>query len=236
MKDDPWLLWIDLETAGTNEAQDPILEIGCILTGSELEPVRSYESLVQPKGESLAYLAGRLTQGVREMHTRNGLLDALTDGGPEAWEAEGQVIEMIAHYGDRQDFVLAGSGVAHFDRRFLDAQMPRLASWLRYYCIDVGVLRRSLEILGLGSAVPSTNDYKPHRAMADVRLHLGEMRHYRRVLNDWKARADDQGSQGAQAPEPPQTESASVAPDHPATADRGGGSRGQEDPTGGWMP
>jgi oligoribonuclease (3'-5' exoribonuclease) len=59
--------------------------------------------------------------------------------------------------------------------------MPELESWLRYYSIDVGVLRRTLQIVGrtdLLLAAPG----KGHRAMSDVLLHLDELRHLKAAL------------------------------------------------------
>jgi oligoribonuclease (3'-5' exoribonuclease) len=59
--------------------------------------------------------------------------------------------------------------------------MPRLTKWFRYYSIDVGVLRRSLELIGRTDALLSKQD-KAHRALADARYHLEEMRHIKSVL------------------------------------------------------
>jgi hypothetical protein len=52
---------------------------------------------------------------------------------------------------------------------------------VRYYSIDVGVLRRSLELIGRTDALLSKQD-KAHRALADARYHLEEMRHIKSVL------------------------------------------------------
>jgi oligoribonuclease (3'-5' exoribonuclease) len=95
--------------------------------------------------------------------------------------AKADIIGLFQSLGDKHDFILCGSGVSHFDRRFLAEHMPRLTKWFRYYSIDVGVLRRSLELIGRTDALLSKQD-KAHRALADARYHLEEMRHIKSVL------------------------------------------------------
>lgn len=78
MADADHLLWLDLETTGTDETKDSIIEIGCILTTPDLrdkEPTATFQRIISPSDEAL----GRLLRNgiVREMHEANGLLDDL---------------------------------------------------------------------------------------------------------------------------------------------------------------
>lgn len=52
--------------------------------------------------------------------------------------AKADIIGLFQSLGNKHDFILCGSGVSHFDRRFLAEHMPRLTKWFRYYSIDVG--------------------------------------------------------------------------------------------------
>jgi len=177
------LVWLDLETTGTDAEADPILEIAAVLTGGpEFAEAMVYEQLVVPAGGITDSLISAVSPVVAEMHSSSGLWDAVRERGVPRQEAEAGLIERLRSFGDPGDFVLAGSGVSHFDRRFLDAQMPALAHWFRYYAIDVGVLRRSLLAIGRGDLVPEETGPKAHRALADVRQHIAEMWHYRNVL------------------------------------------------------
>lgn len=182
MSDFKFLLWMDLETAGTDERKDPILEVAAILTDLDLTVLAAYETPVWPEqwDREEAVPAG-IDPYVLRMHAESGLWDACASDGISLHHAESELILRLSMSGDRGDFVLAGSGVSHFDRRFIDYQMPRLSKWLRYYSIDVGVLRRTLQVISRDDLVP-IGAVKPHRAMADVRLHLDELRHYRTVL------------------------------------------------------
>lgn len=178
------LLWCDLETAGLDESTDSILEVAVVVTRPDLTELESYESAIWPGhwGSMTAELPFIEPEVVR-MHTDSGLLDACALSGVPLHEAEGRICSILGDLGVPPEFVLAGSGVSHFDRRFINRQMPGLASWLRYYPIDVGVLRRTLELFGHGDLIGSA-PLKPHRAMADIRLHIEEFRNIKDSLDE----------------------------------------------------
>jgi oligoribonuclease len=184
------LLWVDLETTGTDENQDPILEIGWALTLATApfdfvtrDTVPLYGGyVIRPDGDKWTH---RICPTVLEMHLKNGLLaEVFSERAVSIAEAESALIDELKSVGDPHDFVLAGSGVAHFDRRFIDVQMPKLSKWLRFYTIDVGILRRTLVASGAGwvveraSEVGKLGDAKRHRALDDILAHLNEARQY----------------------------------------------------------
>jgi oligoribonuclease len=175
-----WLVWLDLETTGSDENVDRILEIGFVVTDEALNVKSEHEYAVQrPDAKSWRLASNEV---VREMHDKNGLWEAVADpDAPRLPYVELDAINELKALGGKHDFVLAGSGVSHFDRRFLAAQMPDFTKWFRYYSIDVGVLRRSLELIGrLDALLPKQE--KAHRALEDARYHLEEMRHIKSVL------------------------------------------------------
>jgi oligoribonuclease len=172
------LLFIDLETTGSNVEHDNIIEIGAILTTTNLDLIDDFTTVVDPSDEAL----GRMMRNdiVREMHTVNGLLDVVLKGvGTKPHQAAADMLNFLRRNDAPEGrTVLAGSGVGHFDRRFIDAYMPPVAHYLRYWCIDVGVIRRAHE-MWTGSTLTSVNDTKTHRALDDARLHLEEARAFR---------------------------------------------------------
>jgi oligoribonuclease len=184
LSDDPkHLCFVDLETAGTDEHSDPIIELAMILTDLEGEQIDSYKAACLPAGYDAMFVEGRMASVVYEMHKANGLLGKLHSGDYlDTQTVESQVITILSSYAKPHDFVLAGSGVAHFDRRFIAAQMPDLNRWFRYYSIDVGVMRRIIGLAGRDDLVPPLNEAKNHRAMDDIRLHLAEFRTYLALL------------------------------------------------------
>lgn len=187
MPDAPFLAWIDLETTGLDPHDDPILEIGLIVTeaAAPFEQLLAWDIVVKPTRSDWTH---RLSPKVLEMHTNNGLIEAVFDHGRGLHVVEQDLMLELSKIGGPNDFVLAGSGVAHFDRAFIAAQMPGLSRWLRYYTVDVGVLRRALTAIGLGSIVADGEPIgkyamtKEHRGFADIEAHLAEMRFYAQRL------------------------------------------------------
>lgn len=179
------LLWLDLETTGTDEHADPILEIGVILTEARA-PFRELAEFTAVIGDGLPDgWHDRMPEVVLNMHTVNGLLDEIPTSTWSAPAAAQAVIATMSPFTKAHHVMLAGSGVGHFDRRFLAAQMPALDRWLQFPCLDVGVLRRAMVFTGRTDLIPETGDYdiKPHRGLDDARLHLAEWRHYAGLID-----------------------------------------------------
>lgn len=172
------LLWLDLETTGSDETKDSIIEVGCILTTYDLNAVGEFQAVVTP--EPLGYGRMMLNPTVRAMHEANNLLWELSEGnGRRPHEVTNDLMRWLADSGASQGrTVLAGSGVGHFDRRFIARYMPQLDRFLRYWCIDIGVIRRAHE-MWVGSVVSTENENKTHRAIDDVWCHLKEARIFR---------------------------------------------------------
>lgn len=182
------LLWVDLETGGLDHG-DPVLEVAAILTTSAMEEISATSWVVNPTLEPAYRVHPRwwerdLDPVVRDMHTRNGLLDAVACGLPlgNVELALGRKMDETGYTGPWR---LAGSGVAAFDLHVLRRQLPTVAARLHYAPLDVGQVRRFLEYAARGALVPSAltlegNPDSPdlHRAMGDLRLHLAEGRHY----------------------------------------------------------
>lgn len=181
---DPLPIFIDLETAGTRELYDPILEFGMVIVDAELEILSKHSWVVVPPRSLLEHIRRTCDVVVQEMHEKNGLWDDLFAGnGMSSFAVEEDIIKILKMYGHKHDFVLAGSGVSHFDRRFIKEQMPKLEKWFRYYSLDVGVLRRSLTVIGREDLLlPKEN--KIHRALPDALYHLEELRYVKKELNN----------------------------------------------------
>lgn len=182
------LAWIDLETTGTDESCDPIIEFAMVITEGHapFEQLDATASIVEPPESGWS-----MGPAVVKMHATNGLLrDCFGSKARSLAEVESTSIEVLAEHGKPHDFVLAGSGVGHFDRRFIAAQMPKLDRWFRYYAMDVGVLRRALWSFGMEDVVSvRVAGEKTHRALEDINDHIDEMRHYATVLQRDAARA-----------------------------------------------
>lgn len=120
---------------------------------------------------------------VREMHTVNGLIEDVRATDKRVDEIEDDLIAFLGGHGKPGDFTFAGSGIGHYDRRAIKAQMPRFERWLRYPNFDIGDIRRCLAYAGRNDLVRQgvTNvvpGEKAHRGLADVRDHIAEAAAY----------------------------------------------------------
>lgn len=186
-----YLAWVDLETTGVDETEDPILEVGLIVTSVQapFDELASYEGVVFPSTDRWPFWPDRMNETVLNMHTTNGLLVDVSDNGIDMAEVEQRMVDVLAAVGRPHNFMLAGSGVGHFDRKFLEAQMPNFAGWLQYPNLDIGVIRRALDFAGRNDLTHFGESFdirgqKPHRGLADVRDHLVEWRLYAEMFTD----------------------------------------------------
>ncbi len=172
------LVWIDLEMTGLNPSADEIVEIACIVTEADLTELDSGISLVvKPSDEPLA----AMDEVVVRMHTESGLLDEIPAGIALA-DAERQVLEYVkGHIPEARKAALAGSSV-YVDRGFLSAYMPDLDAHLHYRLVDVSSIkelaRRWFPRVYFATPEKTGN----HRALADIRESIAELRYYRDAL------------------------------------------------------
>lgn len=195
------LLWCDLETTGVHDTRVPggghvsdwVIEVAVKLTDFDYETIWEYQSVVKPPVGELNACVGRImtTRAVREMHTANGLVDELVSGkGDYIGNIEAHIVQKLGQVaGSGVKPILAGSGVSHFDIRFLKRDMPRLILCLGRGFHDVGVVRRFAEAASI--ALPRFENDDPavqHRGMIDVEWHIREARWYRETLFEPYAR------------------------------------------------
>jgi oligoribonuclease len=183
--DDRQYAWIDLETTGSEPGQDQVLEVGIVLTRASFDPyqVRSWVAHYDIED------AQHASKVVFDMHTANGLWEAADESGWTIEEIDSQIDAWLrtttASYPHRK-VILCGSGVSHFDRRFIRRHLPQLDAWLTYYAIDVGVIRRFLRLAGID--VRDVGERKKHRAIDDALQHAAEARHYMGLIRiGWDA-------------------------------------------------
>lgn len=175
-----YIFWLDLECTGSGDDED-VLELGAVITNRDLEELDS-RSIVFP---ALPEKLQGMSDVVVRMHTVNGLLDEVNKLGPHQNEFakqmfDTQVSEELAAWvrsfagGDHMPF--AGSGVSHYDRKYIKRDFKALNDRLTHWALDVGVLRRSLDLAGIQA--PDLHLGKTHRAVDDARTHIEEMRKF----------------------------------------------------------
>jgi len=185
------VLVLDLETTDSDPYVDhaAILEIGAILCAwaPDLPEIARASLLVRPNGtdQDHTLMWQAMPPVVQQMHTTNGLWKEATTSD-EAWgmgEADTALARWIAQH-TTGPVPLLGSGVGHLDQPFVKAFMPATATRLKYWPIDIGNIRRGLDLAGRSDLVDIVGDVdaKPHRGLGDAELHLEEARRYLRLL------------------------------------------------------
>jgi oligoribonuclease len=162
--------WIDLETTGTDEKHDSIIEIACIVTSKQWQEQARMNIIVKPEG----FPPADVHPVVLDMHLKNGLWNDVVSQGISTTNADKLFSSFLGlNLSGAKQLVLAGSGVSHFDRRFIDAQLPLSAKFLTFWSYDVGVVRRFRECAGI-----KEKQVKKHRAMDDIQQHLFDWMRY----------------------------------------------------------
>ncbi len=170
------LAWIDLEMTGLDPAAHAIVEIASLVTDDELNIVAEGPNLVIHQPPEV--LDG-MNDLVRGMHTRSGLLEAITSSTVTLAEAESQTLAFLTEQlGTSRSVPLCGNTIGT-DRRFLAAHMPSVENFLHYRSVDVTTVRELLvrwNPVAL-EGLPAKAD--GHRALDDIRESVAELAHYR---------------------------------------------------------
>jgi oligoribonuclease len=170
---------MDLEMTGLDPARHVIVEIATLITDDDLAIVAEGPDLVvfQPP-EALA----AMETVVKDMHTRSGLLQAITSSDIGLEEAGKATLEFIRrHVTQPRTVPLCGNSIGT-DRRFLAAYLPEIENYLHYRSVDVSTVKE------LGSRwYPDVVSRAPrkasaHRALDDIRESVNELRYYREHL------------------------------------------------------
>lgn len=172
----PTLVWVDLEMTGLDVDTCGIIEMAIVVTGPDLEPRAELERVIWQPDEVL----GRMSPFVRDMHTRNGLLDKVCASQTSVADAENEAVALVAAHCEFREGILAGNSI-HTDRRFLARYMPTFERFLHYRQVDVSTLKVLTRAWYPGSAA-FEKEGKEHTALADIRESIAELRHYRSTV------------------------------------------------------
>ena len=163
---------------GLDLTADALIEVAALVTDSELNVLGDgVDVVIKPSDEALAQMG----EFVENMHKSSGLLDQLA-GGTTMADAEEQVLAYVReHVPDARKAPLAGNTIGT-DRAFLARDMPTLEGHVHYRNVDVSSIkelaRRWYPRIYFHSPAKSGN----HRALADIRESIEELRYYREAL------------------------------------------------------
>ncbi len=176
MPDAP-LVWIDCEMTGLDLTTDALIEVACIVTDADLNPLGEGVSVViRPPAEALDVMS----DFVRQMHVTSGLLPEL-DAGLTMHEAQQKVIDYVVEQVKGVRAPLAGNTVG-MDKAFLDRDMPRLMELLHYRVVDVSSIKELVRRWYPRVFFNSPAKTGGHRALGDIEDSIQELRYYREAI------------------------------------------------------
>jgi oligoribonuclease len=172
------LVWIDCEMTGLDLTRDALVEIACVVTDGDLKVLdQGIDVIIKPPAEAL----DTMPEVVREMHTTSGLLVELPSGVTLA-EAQDQVLAYIRqHVTEPKKAPLCGNSIAT-DRSFLARDMPELDDYLHYRMVDVSSIKELARRWFPRAYFASPEKHGGHRALADIRESIRELRYYREAV------------------------------------------------------
>ena len=160
---------------GLDLEADALIEVAALVTDFDLQVLgEGVDVVVKPPAAALE----QMVPFVHDMHISSGLIEEL-DAGVTLAEAQDTVLAYVKeHCADGSRPPLAGNTVAT-DRSFLARDMPELEQFLHYRIIDVSSIkelsRRWFPRAYYNAPAKGGN----HRALADIRESIEELRYYR---------------------------------------------------------
>jgi oligoribonuclease len=197
------IVWIDCEMTGLDLVADALVEVAVLVTDSDLTVLGDgIDVVIRPPADSLT----QMRDIVRQMHTTSGLLEEL-EAGLTLQDAQRVVLDYVrAFVPEPRRAPLAGNSVAT-DRGFLARDMPELEGHLHYRIIDVSSIKELARRWYPRVYFASPEKRGGHRALADIRESIEELKYYREALFVPQPGPDSETARGIaakymQAPEP----------------------------------
>ena len=150
---DDRLVWIDCEMTGLELSRDALIEIAVVVTDAKLDPLDDGLDIVIHTHDDVLETMVPL---VKEMHETSGLTEA-------------------------RKVPLCGNSIAT-DRWFIARDMPELDAYLHYRMVDVSSIKELARRWYPRVYFASPAKHGGHRALADIRESVQELRYYREAL------------------------------------------------------
>ena len=172
------IVWIDCEMTGLSLEHDALIEVAALVTDFELNQLgEGIDLVIKPPAEALE----QMDDFVRAMHTTSGLLEEL-DGGTTVQDAQAQVLAYVREWVPEARKAPLGGNTVATDRGFLARDMAELETWLHYRIVDVSSIKELSRRWFPRAYFNAPAKSGGHRALADIRESIAELRYYREAV------------------------------------------------------
>ena len=169
-------MWIDCEMTGLRLESDKLIEIAALVTDGDLNILGDgVDVVIHADDAALASMPDVVTK----MHADSGLTDEVRASTVTLAEAEKMVLDYIRKHVTSPGAVpLAGNSIAT-DRGFIARDMPELDAYLHYRMVDVSSIKELCRRWFPKVYFGQPDKGLAHRALADIRESIRELRYYR---------------------------------------------------------
>jgi oligoribonuclease len=172
------LVWIDCEMTGLSLEADALVEIAALVTDFDLNVLgEGVDIVIKPSAEALA----QMDEFVTNMHTKSGLITQL-DSGVTLEEAQAQVMAYVREHCPADSRPPLAGNTVGTDRSFISRDMPELDAFLHYRIIDVSSIKELARRWYPRAYFQAPAKKGNHRALADIRESIEELRYYREAV------------------------------------------------------
>ncbi|MDN5797898.1 MAG: oligoribonuclease [Intrasporangium sp.] len=163
---------------GLDLRADALVEVAALVTDFELNQLGDgIDLVIKPPAEALE----QMDEFVRTMHTTSGLLNELA-GGVSLEAAQAQVLDLVRTQVPEPRRAPLGGNSIGTDRGFLARDMPELEAHLHYRVIDVSSIKELSRRWYPRVYYNAPKKAGGHRALADIRESIAELRYYRAAV------------------------------------------------------
>ena len=172
------IVWIDCEKTGLSLETDALIEVAALVTDFELNQLGDgVDVVIRPPDAALE----QMDDFVRSMHTTSGLLEELPRGTTME-DAQERVLAYIREWVPEPRKAPLGGNTVGTDRNFLARDMAELEAHLHYRIIDVSSIKELSRRWYPRAYFGSPKKSGGHRALADIRESIAELRYYREAV------------------------------------------------------
>ena len=172
------IVWIDCEMTGLSLEADALIEVAALVTDFELNQLGDgVDVVIRPPDAALE----QMDDFVRTMHTTSGLLEELP-GGTTMEAAQEQVLAYVREWVPEPRKAPLGGNTVGTDRNFLARDMAELEAHLHYRIIDVSSIKELSRRWYPRAYFGAPKKSGGHRALADIRESIAELRYYREAV------------------------------------------------------
>ncbi len=177
MQSETNLIWLDLEMTGLLPVKDFIVEIGTVVTDSDLNVLAEGPVCVIHQSDDVLAAMGDWQQN---QFTGTGLLDEIKKSTTTLAEAEEKTLAFVKEWCPEKVAPLCGNTI-WMDRVFLMHHMPALHNYFHYRNIDVSSIKELARKWKPELLKEIVKEHR-HRSLSDIHDSINELKLYRTAL------------------------------------------------------